>query len=166
MPNKKELKIKTTGRPTKYSPEMVDLICERIAKHPWGLERICNHYDDMPCKDTIFAWLAKHDSFSDRYLIAKAKQTHVIAEDLSNTPQELQNYIYIDPVSGAQKIDSGIIAMFNLKHQTAKWTNARLNTKVYGERQTVVTTNSEDEDKKQELKEMRAKLKEKEKSDY
>ena len=53
------------GRPTDYSAELADLICERIIK---GMSvRKIGDMDDMPCEDTIYTWLARHRDFSEKY---------------------------------------------------------------------------------------------------
>ena len=44
------MKKNKAGRPSDYTQELADLICDRIATHSVGLQRLCDLYDDMPEK--------------------------------------------------------------------------------------------------------------------
>jgi hypothetical protein len=39
---------KKVGRPSRYTKEIADLICERLASHSAGLKKLCTMFDDMP----------------------------------------------------------------------------------------------------------------------
>ncbi|WP_418220670.1 hypothetical protein [Burkholderia cepacia] len=54
-----------TGRPTTFSQDTADLICERLAEGE-SLRSIC-HDDGMPAQSTVFRWLGLHESFSKQY---------------------------------------------------------------------------------------------------
>ena len=68
---------KPIGRPSIYSEEFADIICERIATNPIGLEHICNMYEDMPDPATIRKWIYRMPGFRTKYLEAKAEQSIV-----------------------------------------------------------------------------------------
>ena len=63
----------TTKKPTRrprhaYSPELTDLICERLLDGT-SLRQICQD-KNMPARSAIFVWLAKHKEFARNYMIA------------------------------------------------------------------------------------------------
>ncbi|MBP2564522.1 hypothetical protein CFBP5875_04625 [Agrobacterium pusense] len=74
------------GRPTDYSDELADAICERIIT---GLSvRKIGDMDDMPCEDTIYTWLSKYEYFSEKYEKACQHRTTKFMEecvDLADT---------------------------------------------------------------------------------
>lgn len=59
------------GRPPKYSKELANRICERIANGEM-LINICMD-DDMPHISTVYEWIEKNSDFSDSY--ARARRT-------------------------------------------------------------------------------------------
>lgn len=99
-----------TGRPTLYSEELVNIILSRFESHPFGLKKICAMYEDMPSVDTIYAWRSKYESFSERFLASRKKQAHLLFETSIEDVEEIKDYYYIDPKTGARCVDSGIVA--------------------------------------------------------
>lgn len=84
------------GRPSDFSSELADRICERIADGE-SLRAICSA-DGMPDKATVFRWLAKHADFRDQYTRAREAQADSlfdeildIADDGSNDWMERKN---------------------------------------------------------------------------
>ena len=59
------------GRPTTYTPEIGNEICERIAEGE-TLRSICAD-SHMPAKSTVLLWVVdqNHQEFSDQYMIAR-----------------------------------------------------------------------------------------------
>ena len=55
------------GRPTKRSPELASLICQRIMEADRSLRQICREDEDMPSRTFIYHWLAEDKDFSDQY---------------------------------------------------------------------------------------------------
>ncbi len=98
------------GRPSLFTEELANLICERVAAHGCGLKQLCKMYDDMPNQDTIYQWRAKYDHFSDSYLAARKKQAHILFETSLEDIEDIKNYYYEDPKTGAICVDSGIVA--------------------------------------------------------
>lgn len=67
------------GRPSDYTPELAEAICEAIASTPKGLERLCAEREDFPEARTVFRWLEAHEEFRHRYARAKERQGEVCA---------------------------------------------------------------------------------------
>lgn len=60
------------GRPTDYSPELAETICDRLIAGD-SLRKICES-EEMPAKVTILRWLVKHEQFRAQYAIARELQ--------------------------------------------------------------------------------------------
>jgi hypothetical protein len=84
----------TTKKPTRrprhaYSPELTDLICERLLDGT-SLRQICQD-KNMPARSSLSVWLEQHPQFARKYMIAKQIQIDCllgekldIADDRSN----------------------------------------------------------------------------------
>ena len=99
------------GRPSLYTPELAELICERVATHPCGIKELCERYDDMPTHDTINNWRYKYSDFSSRYLEARQHQSHLLFESTLDLAKEMRSAEYFGD-SGERAINPGIIAMY------------------------------------------------------
>ena len=75
----------TTKKPTRrprhaYSPELTDLICERLLDGT-SLRQICQD-KNMPARSAIIVWLAKHKEFARKYMIARHIQIDCLLGDM------------------------------------------------------------------------------------
>jgi hypothetical protein len=75
----------TTKKPTRrprhaYSPELTDLICERLLDGT-SLRQICQD-KNMPARSAIIVWLAKHKEFARKYMIARHIQIDYLLGDM------------------------------------------------------------------------------------
>ena len=135
--NKEPKKPKKVGRPTKYTPEMVELICERVATHDCGLRRLTDMYDDMPDKVNINIWRRKYPEFRSRYAQAKCEQAEFLTEDVLDIADDAVN----DWMESYDKENDCISWRVNGEHiqrsrlriDTRKWLAAKLAPKIYGE---------------------------------
>ncbi len=152
------------GRPTKYTPEFGKLICERVATNPVGLETLISLYPDMPDHSTIKAWRKQYPEFSSWYLEAKSFQSQLLVEEIDDMIDCGIRYIVDD--KGQERIDPPSASLLIAKINNRKWTASRLAPKIYGDKQIIEQTTSENEQLKAELSELRAKLAEKAKSEY
>jgi hypothetical protein len=64
-----------------YSPEVADLICERIAVDGLALREICRDAG-MPARSTLFLWLRQRRDFREKYMFAKQIQIEWLADDM------------------------------------------------------------------------------------
>ena len=83
------------GRPTKYSDEIGEQICEAIVSGG-GLHGILDADDDLPSLPTVFRWLAdgEHEVFRDMYVRAREQQQEFRADEivrLSDGPENDTN---------------------------------------------------------------------------
>lgn len=107
------------GRPTKYSQEMADKICEQIA-HGKSLRAVCAE-DDMPPMKTIYRWLEANEEFRHQYARARDKQADYYFEEIVE-------------IADSVEADSAAVAKARLQVDARKWTLSKLAPKKYGEK--------------------------------
>lgn len=123
---------KKVGRPTDYSQELAGLICERVATHGIGLQRLCSMYDDMPDKITINRWRHKYPEFRTQYAQAKVQQIDTLVDEIIDIADDsTQDEIIND--QGVRVCNSEFIARSKLRIDTRKWLASKLLPKQYGE---------------------------------
>lgn len=118
--NQKPSTFKPVGRPTLYSKELAERICELTITHTQSLKRLSELYSDIPSPDTVYKWLFKYPEFSDMYDHAKEQQMRLYADETIEIS---------DGLEGCQDI-----AHAKLRVDTRKWHCARLMPKRYGEK--------------------------------
>ncbi|RUR11285.1 terminase small subunit-like protein [Legionella septentrionalis] len=123
---------KTVGRPTKYSPDIANKICEAIASNGKGVKKLCEENPDWPNKDTIFTWLKKYPEFSDQYARAKRCQVEVLADDILDIADDDSSDNLIND-HGKMVCNLEFIARSRLRIDTRKWLASKLVPKTYGE---------------------------------
>ena len=68
------------GRPSKYTEELGDLICEGLAEKT-PLARLCAESNLLPTPRTVYSWLRTHDEFLQNYTRAKEDQADYLVEE-------------------------------------------------------------------------------------
>lgn len=124
------------GRPSTYSEDIADIICDRLANGE-SLRTICA-LDDMPDKSTVFRWLAANDAFATKYAHARAAQADAlfdemldIADDGSNDWMERRNG---DGESIGWRENGEAIRRSDLRIKTRQWIVSKLLPKKYGDK--------------------------------
>ena len=128
---KEETKI---GRPSKYSDELVENICVRIAQGE-SLNKMCKE-KEMPDKATVFRWLVSNDSFRDKYARARELQAETQFDELIDIVDQPPELSYVKDKDGdliEVKFDSTYVAWMKLRVDTRKWTASRMAPKKYGD---------------------------------
>ena len=108
----------TAGRPSHYNHDIATAICALLGDG-WSLNRICL-LDGMPCKVTVFTWIAKYPEFVEMYETAR----HAQAEGLADRCVDIANDTDMDVKRARLVID------------TIKWFASKMNSK-YSERQQI-----------------------------
>ncbi len=113
---------KKTGRPSDFSQETVDIICERIADGT-SLRKVCAEDDALPSRQTVLRWLAKdeHEAFRGQYARAQDERADFYFEQTMEISDD----------AGTDRDD---IAKARLRVDTRKWVCARMNPKKYSDR--------------------------------
>lgn len=72
------------GRPSKFSQEIADKLCDLLANSSRGVTTICREEPDMPCIKTIYAWLKDpdHVQFLQDYTCAREAQTDFLVDEM------------------------------------------------------------------------------------
>lgn len=107
------------GRPSSYSDETADLICERMCEGE-SLRKICAE-PGMPTRAAVCRWLGdeKNERFRDQYARAREAQADKYADEL------------VDIADEGKSEDANII---RLRMDARKWAASKLAPKKYGER--------------------------------
>lgn len=108
------------GRPSLYTEELADRICQEIANSDTSLRRICARAD-MPSRASVLLWLQQHDEFQAKYTRAREGQADVIFEDMGDIEQKM--------LTRKLASDVGRVVL-----QSKQWRAAKLANKKYGER--------------------------------
>lgn len=123
-----------TGRPTLYTPELADKICEEIADGK-SMRTICAQ-DGFPEMVTVFRWLRKHEDFCKQYVRAKDEQAEALIEDMIDIADDNHNDT-ITIKKGDKEIEIENREWVNrsrLRVDTRKWIASKLKPKKYGEK--------------------------------
>lgn len=125
------------GRPSSYTPEIAEEICERLAGGE-SLYRIC-HDEHMPSESTVRAWaIDDRDGFSAKYTRARdlgldhvAEEVMAIADDASD---DWETRVREDG-SEYLALNSDHVNRSKLRFEARRWYLSKLAPKKYGDRQ-------------------------------
>lgn len=150
---------KKVGRPTKYTPEMAQRICDLIATTDMGYKRISEANPDLPDRVNVNIWRRKYPEFRHMYAQAKAEQIDCIIEEIIDIADDGTNdYMkHIDEKTGCEswRLNGEHIQRSRVRIDTRKWLAAKLVPKVYGDSKEQELPNKElDDDCKKRYAEM------------
>jgi hypothetical protein len=117
------------GRPSKFTQQIADTICERLATAEGGLEEVCKS-DDVPEARTIYRWLNDDDKAAFRQSYARARD-------------ELADFMAHKAVS--ESLVAKDAQLGRLHFDARKWAASKLNAKRWGDK--VALTGGDDDDK-------------------
>lgn len=103
------------GRPTAFTDELGDRICERIAVTRTVTEALSD--EEFPPSSTFFRWLGQYPAFREKY--ARALEFRAEADN-----EELRRVAYDMDIPSDQK---------RIMVDTLKWQQARASPKRYGD---------------------------------
>jgi len=132
----------TGGRPSSYTKEQGDLLCEIVATTSKGLSKICDCIN-FPHESTVRRWRLEHEEFSAQYARAKILQADILAEEcLEIADNSISENVMVD----------------RLRIDTRKWLASKLLPKQYGDKLLLEQKTEENEQLKEELRNLREKL--------
>ena len=124
----------TTGRPSSFTQETADAICERIADGE-SLRAICSE-DGMPDKATVFRWLAAHEAFRDQYVRARETQADTIFDEILDIADDGHNDWMKRRFGDEERwVENGeALRRSALRIDARKWMAGKLRPKKYGDK--------------------------------
>lgn len=105
-----------------YTNEIGVHICRLIRSTDRGMGGICKENPDIPCRATIFEWIATIPEFREMYV--KAKQDQV--ESMVNT--------ILDISDECREDSAAAVAKAKLQVDTRKWLAGKLVPRLYGDK--------------------------------
>ena len=131
------------GRPSKYTDELVQIICSRIANGE-SLVSICLD-EAMPSRSSVLLWLSESTSFSDRYAHAREAQADFLLDELVQIADDGRNDTYTSD-DGRELTNQDVIARSRLRVDARKWVIAKLAPKKYSDKITQEITGLDGKD--------------------
>ena len=127
------------GRPSKYTPELVEEICERISKGE-PLRQICRD-EHMPGWRSVYDWQAKDPDFLARIAHARELGEEAIAQECVEIADDARNdwmeKLDKDGVAVGWQLNGDHVQRSKLRIETRLKLLAKWNPRKWGERQHV-----------------------------
>lgn len=105
------------GRPEKYSPELADLVCERMIE-AGSLPAACRADPRLPDRNTVYRWCNRHPDFAAQFAQARERLMERWADDIIEVAEDGNS----DPNDRRVRID------------TKKWLMTKLAPRRYGDK--------------------------------
>lgn len=126
-----------TGRPTLYTEDLVDEICDRLTIGE-SMVHICRD-DHMPNCSTVFRWLGNedHEAFCKRYTRARETQADFMAAEILDISDNGSNdWMEREGKDGEKSmvLNGEHIQRSRLRVDTRKFLMAKLQPKKYGDK--------------------------------
>lgn len=112
---------KPIGRPSSFTQETADAICEWLASGK-SLKKFCEE-DGAPHQGTVYRWVAENQEFRERYERARESQAEFMGDDILE-------------ISDETKCDAVAVQNARLRVDSRKWLMSKLAPKKYGDKLT------------------------------
>lgn len=122
------------GRPTIFSQELADKLCEQLATGD-SMRTVCAA-DDMPSMSSVFKWLRENEEFSKQYARAKAEAADAFVEEILDISDNGVND-WMEKQYGDRKewvVNGEALQRSKLRVDTRKWIASKLKPKKYGDK--------------------------------
>lgn len=123
-----------TWRPTKYTKELADRICEMLAQ--WYSLRTVGKKERCPDLSTIFSWMRLYPDFLKQYEKAKEESADALVEEMFDIADNWNNdWMEVnDPDNPWYKMNGEAIQRSRLRVDIRKWVASKLKPKKYGDK--------------------------------
>lgn len=116
---------------TKYSPEIVDTICEQLSTGK-SLVTICKA--EGVAYSTVMNWLDQHPDFLEKYTRAREAQADYLAEEIIEIADRSDRDFSFDPETQKLTVDGEHIQRARLQIDARKWYAGKLRPKKYSDK--------------------------------
>lgn len=121
---------KKIGRPTIYTPELVETICTRMIDGE-SLRAICRD-EHMPPAGTVLRWVSQHKEFRDQYEDAMAQRAESMFEEILDIADETSRDTVITDTG--ERANTEWISRSRLRVDARKWMLSKMMPKKYGDK--------------------------------
>lgn len=121
------------GRPTIYTTELADKICNLISMSNRGLVHICKE-EGMPSRITVHQWILDNPEFSNKYARAREDQAEFLAEEMLSIADDSSGDLDRIDDFGNRIENKEFINRSKLKVETRKWIASKLKPKSFGDK--------------------------------
>lgn len=123
-----------TGRPSTFTEEVADAICERIVNGE-SVRAICRD-EGTPSMVTVFKWLRDFPSFAKQYALAKEMQAEALADEIIEIADDGTNdWMMVNRGDNEAWVTNGeALQRSRLRVDARKWAASKLLPKKYGDR--------------------------------
>lgn len=127
------------ARPSKYTADAADLICEKLTAGE-TLRAICRNDASLPAESTVRQWVTdNHEGFAERYARARNMGLDGVADEIVDISDDARNdwMRREDPDNPGYDVNGEHIARSRLRVDSRKWYLSKMAPKRYGERTTI-----------------------------
>lgn len=127
------------GRPTDYTQELADKICEELAEGV-SLRTVCVA-EAMPAARTVFRWLRTNEQFCQQYARAKQESADAMAEDILDIADDGTNdWMEINRAGHTTEVPNNeVLQRSRLRVDTRKWLMSKMKPKKYADKLDITT---------------------------
>jgi hypothetical protein len=124
----------TAGRPSSYTLELAETICDRLAEGE-SLRAICAG-EDMPGTTTVKRWLRSNEEFRAQYARAREEQAeHYLDQIMEIADDGSNDYMTITKGDAIYNVENKeVTSRSKMRIDTRKWAMSKLAPKKYGEK--------------------------------
>lgn len=124
-----------TGRPSSFTQEIADEICERLVEGE-SLRKICRD-ERFPSVAAVCRWLGSNEAFREQYAHARVLQADTLADEIIDIADDSSLDTKIVGEDEREVLNAEFVQRSKLRIDSRKWFAGKLAPKKYGERQTV-----------------------------
>jgi hypothetical protein len=119
------------GRPSDYTKDLGDLICELLAQGH-SLRKICR-LEDMPHFVTVFRWMQKDEEFCKQYRAARDVQADYFMDEIVDIADDTsEDELFTE--DGRKCMNSEFVQRSKLRIDARKWAASKIAPKKYGDK--------------------------------
>lgn len=130
------------GRPTIYTQELADEICDTVACTPHMLEELCKQNPGWPAAKTIYQWRNRRPDFGKEYACAKQSQIESLLSDLMCKVRNKEDDFY-ENKDGSLLVNTAAMQRLRIEVDAIKWFASKLAPKIYGNKLTIENSDEE-----------------------
>ncbi len=124
------------GRPSEFSEDLAERICDLIGSTPRGLDYICDSDDTLPSARTVHRWLNDNEKFCQSYVRARERQADLLFDQCLEIADDASRDVKLVGDDEREVLNSEFVQRAKLRVETRFRMAGKLAPKKYGDRVT------------------------------